>query len=131
MTDDQETVELPTEPLAQHVLQQAIEGWHSLDGGGHVSIDDGVDYELFDATDNVEHVDAHDGGVHVHATITGTVSEKVARATRTNPPAYESHDIEIRVVAEWHPTNQLAPETYLLVEQVGANPLAPPDVERY
>jgi hypothetical protein len=126
MTDDseeQETVELPVQPLGVHIIHQAAE---TCGDDYYVGVPDDVeDWSIYDAADEdaihaVDSKTTRDGEteVHVHAEITGKQSRKVASSTRWHPAEYETRDVQIGVTATWRPTDGLAPETTIHVEVI-------------
>lgn len=127
-----ETVSLPAEQLGKHALRQAFE---TCGCGGFV--DDEVEYSLRDAVDNIEYVESisnEDGmeGVLVYAEINGRVSERVSMGTRFQPPEYETHDIPIGIAVTWIPrSDSFEAEVECEIEQIGTNPLTPPNPEPY
>lgn len=135
--------DLLSEQFGKHVLRCAIEDYYGSDTG-YVGVDDDAEYDLSDAVNNIERVDTVEAayvrdpsqtiddetvGVSVDASLDATVTERTSRGSRHHPPEYESHTIECHAYAVWFPTDGLAPATRLEVEQIDANPLAPPDPE--
>lgn len=123
---DTETIELPSETIANYVLTQAIEDpdeWNEY-------TEDGVEYDLTDVLDDpfVESVVDEEYGraVHVGGVITGRGQRQTTRARR-NPPGkahpaeYETVEVKIEVIVEWFPEmNDGLGGTYVLIDQHGA-----------
>ena len=65
--------------------------------------------------------------------MTGTVSERVSRGSRTHPPEYKNHDARVHVMAWWFPRpDQLAPLTAIDVQaDMPSAATAAPDPEPY
>lgn len=146
-TDTATIDDVPQAQLAKHAMRQAYEAPSEYVYDG---VDSNVDnWSLYDAHNHIVHVDSviSDSlrrgpfteidtdeslwGLVVGAELTGTVSERVSRATRWNPAEYRNHDVPIFVEAAWFPRpDQLAPFTALHIEQAG-DPLGTPDPEPY
>lgn len=147
--NDDNSVSLDAEQLAKHAMYQAYE---SPDEYHLVSLPDEIsDVSLYDAHKHISEVDevttdtyhgppfsnevADDetlGGLEVRAKMTGYVSERVSRGSRTHPPEYENHDVDIYVTAWWFPRDQLAPLTGIEADAEMPSAAKPaPDPEPY
>lgn len=148
--NDDETVSLNAEQLAKHAMYQAYESRDQFCYG--IVPDEITDVSLYDAHKNITEVDeittesrhglsfpdhlADDevlNGLLVTAEMTGYVSERTSRGSRTHPPEYENHDANIYVTAWWFPRpDQLAPLTAIEVDAELPSAAKPaPDPEPY
>jgi len=124
MQEELPTIEIPQAQFAQHIIDLAREGpvqWHVNE---EIREDTGF-RDVFNTDTYFNHTVDEDT-VELHFETTGTVSEQVARRTRSHPAEYEHHDVTIHgtIVMPW--TNEQLPETETYVEQEG-RPTEPPN----
>lgn len=96
--ETQNTTELPTDALADHVRKQCL-----LDADIRVLAPEGVDvdqYSILKEAD-VEDVEYADGGLHVWMEGETHVEEKVASSTRWQPAEYKNYYPDVLVGIEW------------------------------
>jgi len=119
MTDDSDTIEVPREQFANHILPLALEGgvtWQCSDEmRDQLSIT-----ELADPR-HVTDITVDEQYVRIFSEFTKIVSERVARATHLQPPEYKNHNVTVilEVTLHWptDPKGYNLPVTTALVHQ--------------
>jgi len=128
MSDDIDTTDVPTAQFAQHVLTLAAEGdvkWQVSD-----EVKDKLNYSDVFRAKHVENIETTEEHVEIYCSLSSSVSEKVARASRWQPAEYANHDVTIYVTVtmDWPDDQYQLPRTEAFVGQ-GEYPTAPPEPE--
>lgn len=124
-TDQPETLSVPKAQFIRHVVALAREGpieWHCND-----DVQEDLDYTDVFRPSNLLHAENHEECYVLFFETTGSVSERVARATHWQPAEYETHEVPIHgeVTMAWPDDEYQLPETTARIEQVDY-PTEPP-----